>query len=155
MTGNAASWTKPTGNAVRRPAWMWYVVIAGYFLPSLIGIVVWLQLRSAGKPVMSTEWIVGIVPVLCIVSLIWDLPFLLVLLVAGYVDLHQKKIKGMMFGAFIGTVLAEIVVFGDAWQNVEVVAMGFLLLPIAVFVGTIVSGAVGFVIGWLLEHKFA
>ena len=155
MSGSAKSLPIPAGNTANRPVWIWFVVVIGYFLPGLIGISTWLYLRSVGKPVMSIDWIVSAIPVLCFFSVIWVLPFLLVALTAAHADLHQKKIKGMIYGAFLGTGLSEVVVFGAAWNDSEAVVMGVLFLPVAVFVGTIASGGIGYLCGRALEAECA
>lgn len=102
---------------------------------------------------MSIDWIVGVIPILCFFSVIWVLPFLAVLLIAGFIDLHEKRNKGMIYCAFLGTTVSEIVVFGVAWKDVEVVVMGFLFLPAAVFIGTIACGTLGYLTGRLLEGR--
>ena len=151
MSGSERSLPERAGNAAKRPGWMWFVVLVGYFLPCVIGIVVWFYLRSVGKPVMPIDWIVAVIPTLCFFSAIWVLPFLAVLLIAGYTDLHKKRNKSMIYGAFLGTILSEVAVFGSAWKNVEVVVMGFLFLPAAVFIGTIAFGTVGYLTGRFFE----
>jgi hypothetical protein len=129
------------------------VVIAGYFLPGLIGIAVWLHLRSVGKPVMPSDWILRAIPTLCIFSAIWVFPFVAVFMTARYLNFEQKKSVGLIYGAFLGTVVSEVVVFGIAWTNVEIVFMGVLFLLVMVFVGTLVGGAIGLLCGWLLQVK--
>ena len=155
MSGESNFDSIPAREPEKRPAWIWYTVIAGYFLPCLIGIVVWLLLQWAGKPVMSIGWIVSVVPILCIFSAIWVLPFLFVALVAGHVDLRNRRMRGMIYGALVGTVLAEVVLFGDAWTNAEAIFIAFLALPVAVFAGTMVFGGIGFLCGGLLKDRSA
>ena len=153
MSGKERSLPERAGDEAKRPAWMWIIVLVGYFLPCVIGIVVWFYLRSLGKPVMPIDWIVAVIPTLCFFSAIWVLPFLAVLLMAGYTDLHKKRNKGMIYCAFLGTLFSEVVVFGSAWKNVEVVVMGFLFLPAVVFIGTIALGTIGYLTGKFLEGR--
>jgi hypothetical protein len=143
----------PAGKKAARPRWMLFMVIVGYFVPCLIGIAVWLHLRLVGKPVMPFDWVLSAIPILCIFSAIWVLPFLAVFIAARYLNFEQKKSAGLIYGAFLGTLVSEIVVFGIAWANVEIVFMGVLFLPVLVFVGTLVGGAIGLLCGWMLLVK--
>ena len=135
-----------------KPAWPWAIAVAGYFLPCLVGICVWVYLQDAGKPVMSLGWIVKAIPMFVMFSAFWVLPFVTVALAAAYVPLAQRKYRGLVYGAFLGTALFEIVLFGYAWLNVEIVVMGFLFLAVAIFAGTLAGACAGFLIGWYFQE---
>jgi hypothetical protein len=132
-------------------AWPWVIVVVGYFLPCLIGICVWVYLQDAGKPVMGFQWILRAIPMFVMFSLFWVLPFVAVALAASYLPLAQRKYRGLVYGAFLGTALFEILLFGYAWLNVEIVVMGFLFLAVAIFAGTLAGASVGFLIGWYFQ----
>jgi hypothetical protein len=137
--------------SIAKPTWAWYIVALGYFLPGVTGLCVWFYLKSIGAPVMSSEWIVNTIPVLAIISIYWVLPFVAVALVAARLPLAQTKYRGLIYGAFLGTALGEIVIFGDAWTNVEAIALAFLVLPIPVCVVAGFGALIGLGVGWLLE----
>lgn len=151
MNTSAHALASPGEKPATLPHWIRSVVIAGYFLPSLIGLVVWLYLQAAGKSVMPFGWIIRMIPAFCIFSAIWVLPFLAIFLVARFLSLTNRKSAGLVYGAFLGTALSEIVVFGIAWTDVEIIVMGLLLLPAAVFAGTLAGGAIGFLYAWLAQ----
>jgi len=134
-----------------KPTWPWAVVLAGYFLPCLIGICVWFYLKAIGKPVMPLNWIPGAIPMFVIFSSIWVLPFVAVALAAVRLPLAQRKYRGLVYGAFLGTALSEILVFGYAWKDVEIIAMGFLILPVGVFAGTLLGAVFGLLAGWSFQ----
>jgi len=58
------------------------------------------------------DWVLGVIPTLCIFSAIWVFPFVAVFMTARYLNFEQKKSVGLICGAFLGTVVSEIVVFG-------------------------------------------
>ena len=137
-------------DASRKPGWPWFVVAAGYFLPGVIGVCVREYLQSIGKPVMPWSWVAQEIGLIAIFSLIWVLPFVFVALIAGRLSLAEIKYRGLVYGAFLGTALFEIRVFIDAWWNVEAVYLGFLVIPVLVFGGTLLGGGLGFLAGWLI-----
>lgn len=140
--------------------WPWIVAIAGYFLPGLIGICVWLYLRLVGIPGIEPKQFGSIVrgiPFYAVVFLLWDIPFLIVATVAERLPLARSKHRGLIVGAFLGTALAEVALFIDIWKNAEAVALfSSFLLPILlgfILGGTLVGGLVGLLIGWWFERK--
>lgn len=134
-----------------KPRWPWALVASGYFLPCLVGICVWFYLRSAGKPVMPLNWILRAIPMFVISSFVWVLPFVAVAVAATRIPLAQRKYSGLIYGAFAGTALTEILVFGYAWLDVEVIVMGVVILPVAVFAGTLAGALLGLFLGWCFE----
>lgn len=148
ITGKAVN---PTAHTSAKPTWPWAVVLSGYFLPCLVGICVWFYLRAMGKPVMPLSWIWGAIPMLIISSFVWVLPFVVVALAAVRIPLAHKKYAGLVYGAFAGTVLFEILVFAYAWLDVEIVVMGVLILPVAVFAGTLAGAIFGLFLGLYFE----
>jgi hypothetical protein len=143
------------GNApaqfIAKPRWPWYIVALGYFLPCVIGLGVWFHLKSIGRPVMSSEWIIGSIPYFAILSCYWVFPFVIVALLAVRVPLSETKYRALVFGAFLGAALGEIIIFGDAWTNVEAIALAYLDLPIPVCVATGLGALIGLAIGRLVE----
>ncbi|MGC2832466.1 MAG: hypothetical protein WB627_10835 [Candidatus Acidiferrum sp.] len=135
-----------------KPRWPWIIVAIGFFLPGIIGVCVRQYLVSIGKPVMPWSWVAQAFPSLVIFSLIWVLPYVLVALIAGRLMRRKVRYLGLTCGAFLGTAVAEILVFVDAWRNVEAVVLGFLVIPILVFGGTLLGGVLGFLTGWILER---
>jgi len=135
-----------------KPTWPWAVVAAGYFFPCLVGICVWFYLQALGKPVMPLKWILGAIPMFVVFSFLWVLPFVAVALVAVRLPLVQRKYRGLVYGAFLGTALFEILVFGYAWLDVEIIVMGFLILPVEVFAGTLGGALFGLLAGWFFQE---
>jgi len=78
-----------------------------------------------------------------------------VALAAVRIPLAHKKYAGLVYGAFAGTVLFEILVFGYAWLDVEIIVMGILILPVAVFAGTLAGAILGLFLGWCFEKTNA
>jgi hypothetical protein len=135
-----------SGNA----GWPWIVVAVGYFLPGVIGVCVRQYLVSIGKPVMPWSWVAQELPVLAIFSMIWVVPFVMVALLNGRLKSRGMQFQGLIYGAFLGTAVSEIIVFIEAWWNVEAVVLGFLVIPFLVFGGTLLGSALGFCAGWVI-----
>jgi len=139
-----------------KPTWPWIVVCLGYFLPCLIGICVWFYLQVVGIPgvkPMPLRWILGVIPILVIFSFLWVLPFVAVAVVAGRLPLAQTKYRGLVYGAFLGTALFEVPLFGDAWTDVEAIFLGFIVFPVVSLAGTLLGALFGFLIGWYFQPK--
>jgi hypothetical protein len=144
------------GQSSAKPAWPWVVVRLGYFLPCLIGIFVWFYLQVVGIPgfkPMPLGWILGVIPVLVIFSFLWVLPFVAVALAADRLPLAQTKYRGLVYGAFLGTALFEVLFFSDFWTNVEAIFMGFLVLPVVTFAGTLLGALFGLLVGRYFQPK--
>ncbi|MGB9465089.1 MAG: hypothetical protein WBR10_08245 [Candidatus Acidiferrum sp.] len=137
-------------HASRKHGWTWIVVAVGYFLPAIVGVCVRQYLASIGKPVMSWGWVAQEFTLLAVFSLIWVLPFVLVALLAGWLSLAEIKYRGFVYGAFVGTAVSEIIIFIQAWWNVEAIFLGFLEIPVLVLGGTVLGGALGFLVGYLV-----
>jgi hypothetical protein len=140
----------------QKPIWPWVIVVAGYFLPGVIGVCVRQYLQSIGRPVMPWSWVAQEVGLFVIFSFIWVLPFVFVALIAALFPLAESKYHGLVYGALMGTALFEVLVFIDAWWNVEAIILGFLVIPFLVFGGTLLGGGLGFLTGWLIgraRHK--
>lgn len=141
-----------TERASGKLGWPWIVVAVGYFVPGVIGVCVRQYLASIGKPVMPWSWVAQAFPTLVIFSVIWVIPFVLVALLSGRLKNRGMQYEGLIYGGFLGTAAAEIIVFIEAWWNVEAVVLGFLVIPFLVFGGTLVGGAVGFCSGWVVAR---
>lgn len=140
------------GQSSAKPTWPWVVVGLGYFLPCLIGICVWFYLQVVGIPgfkPMPLGWIPDLIPILVIFSFFWVLPFVAVALVAGSLPLAQTKYRGLVYGAFLGTALFEVLFFSGCWMNAEAIFLGFLLLTVVTFAGTLLGALFGLLVGWL------
>lgn len=135
--------------------WPWVIVAIGYFLPGVVGICVRQYLQSIGAPAMPWSQVGREFPVLAIASVFWALPFFLVARLARRLPLADSKNRGLLYGAFLGTALCEVFIFIGFWSSrfwLEAVYFGFafLLIPIPVFLGTLLGGTLGFLIGWLV-----
>jgi hypothetical protein len=126
-------------------------VAIGYFLPSVIGVCVRQYLQSIGKPVMTWSEVGHMLLELTFLSLIWVLPFASVALFTSGL-LTDSKYRGFAYGAFLGTALCEVPVFIAVWEDGlgEVLFYGFLIIPIFLFGGMFLGGALGYLAGWLV-----
>jgi hypothetical protein len=140
----------------RRPVWPWVVATLGYFLPGLVGLGIWRYLKLTDttgiKPLPSAD-VVGAVPVVAVVSLVWALPFVAVAVLARVVALEEGwRYRALVTGAFLGTAVGAIVVFSGAWKTAAEAIMFFFMWPGPVFGFTLLGGFAGFAIGWVADR---
>jgi hypothetical protein len=74
----------------------------------------------------------------------------MVALLNGRLKSRGMQFQGLIYGAFLGTAVSDIIVFIEAWWNVEAVVLGFLVIPFLVFGGTLLGSALGFCAGWVI-----
>ena len=136
-----------------RKGWPRRIALSGFFLPVIVGICVRQYLHSVGKPVMSWDWILpwfyrpGRLLLLLIVLAYWDVPFLAVAALADKRPLDKIRNRSLVYGAFSGTLLFTILVFGDLWRDTEAVVMISPMIPLFILPGTLLGLAVGWAVG--------
>ena len=130
--------------------WPLRIVLFGYFVPAVVGICVRTYLHHIGKPVVEWSWIFD--PSRLVQFLVffayWDVPFLLVAALAHRKPWSDRANRPVVLGAFLGTLLASILLFADLWRNIEAVMIGALLIPFFILPGTLV----GLALGWLIAR---
>lgn len=123
------------------------MLVFGYFLPVIVGIVVRSYLQSIGKPVVEWSWVFS--PSLFIyfvfALLYWELPYFLLAWLGRPRPLADPDRAIIVFGGFLGTSLTSILLFADVWKNVEAVILGTLAIPFLILPGTLL----GLAIGWI------
>jgi hypothetical protein len=133
--------------------WPRRIAVLGYFLPLVIGLCVREFIVMTGGQGASWEWILGwflsprsLLFVLA-VFYYWDLPFLIVATMAAKLDIGAPRIRALVFGAFFGSLVFTILVFGDLWTDVEHLFFFIDLVPFAVLQGTVLGLGIGWLIG--------
>ena len=129
--------------------WPRRIVLLGYFLPILVGVLVREYLVMVGKPVMPWGWFFNPGRVFQMVFLLayWDVPFLIVAALVARNSAGDNKNTHLAWGAFLGTLLFSLAVFGFLWMSVEAIYMLAPVIPFFVLVGTIMGGGIGWSAG--------
>jgi hypothetical protein len=123
------------------------MLLLGYFLPVMVGILVRSYLQSIGKPVAEWSWFFN--PSLFIyfvfALLYWEVPFFLVAWLGRPSRIADPGRTIIVFAGFLGTSLASILLFADFWKNLEAVILGTIIIPFLILPGTLLGLAIGWV----------
>lgn len=137
-----------------KKGWPRRIVLSGYFLPIVVGIVVRQYLEAAGASVMPWSWILswfyrpGQLLIVLIVLAYWDFPFLAVAAVAGKWGMDDERKRAPVYAGLCGTLVLSIVLFAELWRNVEGVFAALIVIPILILPGTLF----GLGAGWLFAR---
>lgn|GEM_PF-4387375 len=137
-----------TVRAIFHDRWSVFMLLFGYVLPVIVGILVRSHLQAIGKPVVEWSWFfypVRVVQMLILLAY-WDIPFFLV---AWLHQSHRLPKRGnpiIIFCGFLGTSAASAVLFADLWRNIEAVLLGAVIVPFFILPGTLL----GLAIGWFV-----
>lgn len=126
------------------------MLLLGYFLPVMVGILVRSYLQSIGKPVAEWSWFFN--PSLFIyfvfALLYWEVPFFLVAWLGRPSRIAKPGRATIVLGGFLGTLVPSILLFANLAENGEAIILGTIIIPFLILPGTLL----GLAIGWAAAY---